>query len=153
MECSINEMDKSIKNDIYSLIEYDYNGIIGVEAATAYWGLSTFNPEIPIFLINDKHAKERGFFVETSLSMLFVPNINMSNLIKLSEHLRITDPEQTVCDMVRYQRHEFHLFETLLNAYNKMVDIERMEYIAKQYNILDRIKELYKEALLTEDEG
>lgn len=152
MECSISKMDRSIKNDIYSLIEYDYNGIIGVEAATAYWGLSTFNPAIPIFLFNDNHAEEQGLFVETTLSTLFVPNVNMDNLIKLSEHLRITDPEQTVCDMIRYKRHEFHLFETLLSAYSGDVNMERLLSLADYYGITAKMQELYEEALAVEEE-
>jgi hypothetical protein len=146
-------MDGTIKNDVYSLIEYDYDGIIGVEAATSYWGLSTFNPAIPIFLFNDDNAEENGLFVESSLSVLFVPNVNMDNLVELSEHLRITDPEQTVCDMVRYNRHEFHLFETLISAYSGMVNIEKLESLANYYNISDKMQKLYKEALEVEEEG
>ena len=153
MGCSINKMDGTIKNDVYSLIEYDYDGIIGVEAATSYWGLSTFNPAIPIFLFNDDNAEENGLFVESSLSVLFVPNVNMDNLVELSEHLRITDPEQTVCDMVRYNRHEFHLFETLISAYSGMVNIEKLESLANYYNISDKMQKLYKEALEVEEEG
>lgn len=34
-----------------------------------------------------------------------------------------------------------------------MVDIERMEILAGQYGVLDRMRKLYQEALLTEDEG
>lgn len=153
MECSINKMGMAIKNDVYSLIRYDYNGIIGVEAATAYWGLSTFNPAMPIFLVDDANASQDGLFVESSLSMFFVPNVNMNNLVELSDHLRITDPEQTVCDMVRYNRHEFHLFETLISAYSGMVDIKRLRRLAEQYNIGDEMQKLYEEALEVEEEG
>lgn len=153
MRCLINKTDGAIKNDVYSLIRYDYPGIIGVEAATAYWGLSTFNPGMPIFLMNDDNASPNGLFVESSLSMFFVPNVNMNNLLKLSDNLRITDPEQTVCDMVRYNRHEFHLFETLINAYSGMVEIRRLQRLAEQYNIQDKMQRLYKEALEVEEEG
>lgn len=145
-------INKELKNDVYSLIKYDYPGIIGVEAATSYWGLSTFNPAMPIFLVNDINAESNGLFVESTLSMLFVPNVNTDNLIKLSEHLRITDPEQTVCDMVRYGRHEFHLFETLLNAYDGDVDMERLMKLADYYNIKDTMQKLYEDALETEGE-
>lgn len=153
MEYANSAVGETIKNDVYSLIQYDYPGIIGVEAAASYWGLSTFNPAIPIFLVNDDNADSTGLFVESALSMLYVPNVNTDNLIQLSEHLRITDPEQTVCDMVRYGRHDFHLFETLLNAYDGDVDIERLERLAEYYNILDKMRELYKSALETEEEG
>lgn len=153
MECTINKLDGSIKNDVNSLIRYDYEGIIGVEAASSYWGLCTFSPEIPIFLVNDPHAEEQGLFVDSTLSMLFVPNVNMNNLINLSEHLRITDPEQTVCDMIRYGRHEFHLFETLVSAYDGMVDIDRLNNLAEYYNITEDMQRLYQEALEVDGEG
>ena len=84
--------------------------------------------------------------------MLF-RSVNTKNIVSLSRHLSVTDPEQTVCDMVRYNRHEFHLYETLLNAYEGDVDIERLEQLAKQYDILDKMKQLYEEALTVENEG
>lgn len=153
MECTINKLDKSIKNDVYSLIRYDYEGIIGVEAASSYWGLCTFSPEIPIFLVNDPYVGPQGIFVESTLSMFFVHDVNMNNLVKLSEHLRITDPEQTVCDMVRYKSHEFHLFETLVSAYDGMVNIDRLNELAEYYNITEDMQRLYEEALEVDGEG
>lgn len=41
----------------------------------------------------------------------------------------------------------------VLNAYDGMVNIKRLEDLAKQYGILDRMRNLYTEALETEDEG
>ena len=72
--------------------------------------------------------------------MFFAPDINTDSIVKLSDPLSVTDKEQTVCDMIRYNRHEFHLFETVLNAYEGDVDIARLEILAKNYNILDKLK-------------
>lgn len=135
------------------MIEWNYPGIIGAESATSYWGLSTYNPSNCIIMINDNHAGDSGILVESSLLFFYAPNTNQENVVYLSENLRVTDKEQTVCDMVRYNRHKFHLFETLLNAYDGMVNIKRLEDLAKQYGILDRMRNLYTEVLETEGEG
>lgn len=140
-------------NSINALIRYDWNGLLGVESATEYWGLSTFYGVSPIFLFNDNSQDMSGYQSSFGISILAVPHVNKKNVVQLSEHLFVTDKEQTVCDMVRYNRHEFHLFETLLEAYNGLVDIERMESLAKKYGILRRMRSLHKEALLTEGEG
>lgn len=153
MEYSTSKMVQAISNDVYELIEWNYPGIIGIESATSYWGLSTYNPSNCIIMINDNSAGDSGILVESSLPFFYAPNINQENVVYLSKNLRVTDKEQTVCDMVRYNRHEFHLFETLINAYDGMVDIERLETLARQYDILDKMRDLYNEALLTEDEG
>ncbi len=144
---------KPLNNSINALKAYDYPGLLGVESATEYWGLSTFYGIKPIFLFQDNSQNNEGYESSIAINLLFVPNVNTTNVVYLSEHLSVTDPEQTVCDMVRYQRHEFHLFETLLNAYEGDVDIERLETLADQYGILERIRTLYQEALLVEGEG
>lgn len=153
MEYSTSKMAQAINNDVYDLIKWDYPGIIGIESATSYWGLSTYNPSNCIIMINDNNVEDSGLLIESSLSFFYTPNVNQENVVYLSKNLRVTDKEQTVCDMVRYNRHEFHLFETLLSAYDGMVNIERLENLAKQYGILDKMRRLYEEALETEDEG
>ena len=131
MEYTTSKMAEALNNNVYELIEWDYPGIIGVESATSYWGLSTYNPSNCIIMVSDNNAGDSGILVESSLPFFYAPNINQDNVVYLSKHLRVTDKEQTVCDMVRYNRHEFHLFETLINAYDNMVDIERLEHLAK----------------------
>ena len=50
--------------------------------------------------------------------------------------------------MVRYNRHEFHLYETVISAYDDGdVDIARMEQIAEQYGVLDKLRETYERAV------
>lgn len=151
MEYSNGMLVPAIDNNVYDLIAWDYPGIIGIESATAYWGLSTYTTSRCIILFNDDELDENGLFVNSSMPMFFAPNINEENVVYLSKNLRVTDKEQTVCDMVRYNRHEFHLFETLISAYDGDVNIERMEMLARQYNILDRMRELYHEALLVDE--
>lgn len=154
MEFTGIKMGEELNNSIYNLTAGNYPGLLGVETATAYWGMSTFNPEIPIFLINDNTQDNDGYFSNWALSYLFVPNVNTKNIVNLSECLSVTDREQTVCDMVRYNRHEFHLFETVLSAYDDGdVDVDRLEKMADDYGLLDRLHQIYQEALEVEDEG
>lgn len=135
--------------DIYMLIKSNASGIIGVEAATAYWGLSTFPYDIPIFLFNDDTLDNEGHEERFSSIYLFVPNVNMENTVRLSDTLCVTDREQTVCDMVRYNRHEFHLFETVMDALeDKRTDLVKLEKLARQYGIWERINEIYEEACI-----
>ena len=153
MESSGIKMGTGIDNSINSLIKYDYNALIGVETATGYWGLSSFYSPRPITLISDNRLDNNGYEAEGAINMLFVPDVNLENIVNLSEHLRITDLEQTVVDMVRYNRHEFHLYETLISAIDdKMADLDRLEKLARQYNVWDKMQMLLKEALIAEEE-
>lgn len=138
-------MNGMICNSYYmidNLIKPSLEGILGVECATSYHGLSTFRPDMPILLWEDQSQDNDGEFVRCGLSFLFVPNVNKENIVKLSDTLYVTDKEQTIVDMLRYNRHEFHLYESILSAYwDKMVDIERLERIAKEYNVYNKLME------------
>lgn len=142
-----------LDNSIEALKEYDYNALIGLESATEYWGLSTFYTVKPTILFNDDNVDNNGIDVELSLVTIFVPNVNTKNIVHLSEHLRITDPEQTVVDMVRYNRHEFHLYETLISAIdNEQVNIDRLNELAKQYGVYEKMYKQLEDALIAEQE-
>ena len=145
--------NKQLDNSINSLIEYNYDALIGVETATGYWSLSSFYSPRPIILFNDNSINNDGYETEDAMNILFVPNVNTENIVYLSEKLRITDLEQTVVDMVRYNRHEFHLYETLISAIDdKMADLDRLEKLAKEYSVYDKMMKLYDEALEAEEE-
>ena len=136
-----------------ALAKCDFDGIIGVEAATSYWGLSTFSPDYTILMYNNDELDNDGYEVDCGISTLFVPQLNTENVVHLSEHLRVTDLEQTVVDMVRYNRHEFHLYETLISAIDEgMADIDRLNSLAKQYNVYDKMYKQLNDALEAEQE-
>lgn len=148
MESYESIVGKSLSNDIHSLIKMNYEGLIGVESATEYWGLSTFWSNRTILLYEDSTQNYDGYISEFGLCFFFVPDVNTKNIVHITEKLSVTDREQTVCDMVRYNRHEFHLYETIISAYEDgEVDIEKMERLAEEYNILDRLRNLYQTAL------
>lgn len=144
-------MGNSIGYDLNSLIELNtVKGLVGVETATGYWGLSTFNTCRVILLFEDNELDNSGYFSDSSLCALYVPNINTENTVKLNDNLYITDKEQTVIDMIRYNRHEFHLYETIQSVFDYGdIDMNKLIRLAEQYNIKDRLfelKELAEEA-------
>ena len=141
-------MGTPLSHDISSMVQRGTQGLLGVETATGYWGLSSYNTWYnPIFLIEDSTMDNNGFQVDLAIINLFVPNVSRKNIVKLSETLFITDPEQTVCDMVRYNRHEFHLYETIINAYSGGVNIKRMERIAAKHGVLNKLRHIYNQAI------
>lgn len=145
MEQSNKSMDP-FGYDLNSLISRDFEGLAGVETASGYWGISSYGyMDNVILLFQNNDRDNNGHMVEYHVNLLSVPNVNHKNIVKITEHFHVTDPEQTVCDMVRYNRHEFHLYETVMNAYETgIVDVDRMEKLAEQYGILDRLREIYK---------
>lgn len=141
-------------NGLINFKNMGYGGLLGVETATEYWGLSTFSGFSPILLVNDDSLSFDGYESEFAFTILAVPSVNIENVVAITDRLFVTDLEQTVCDMVRYNRHEFHLYETLLSAFDESdCDKKRLEKLAREYGIWERMNELYREALETEGEG
>ena len=144
----------AFNNNLASLRGTSYKGLLGVETATEYWGLSTYSGFSPIFLVNDDSFGEDGYESSFAFTILAVPNVNKDNVVKFSDDLYVTDLEQTVCDMVRYNRHEFHLYETVLSAFDEDdCDKERLEKLARSYVIWEKMLDIYKRACEVEGEG
>jgi len=145
--------NEQLNTGIFALQECDFDGLIGVETASGHWGLPTFSPDFTIVMFSDDTLSNDGYEVDCGINTLFVPNVNTENIVYLSEHLRITDPEQTVVDMVRYNRHEFHLYETLISAIDdEQVNVERLNALAKQYGVYEKMYKQLEEALIAEQE-
>lgn len=140
-------MDRTVTNSVKHLIENDVNAIIGLESATEYWNLSTFISDKPIIIFTENNAEQDNIITER------LDNVNTENVVYLSKHLRVTDLEQTVIDMVRYNRHEFHLYETLISAiHEKMANIDRLNELAKQYGVYEKMYQQLEDALIAEQE-
>ena len=140
-------MDRTVTNSVKHLIENDVNVIIGLESATEYWNLSTFISDKPIIIFTENNAEQDNIIAER------LDNTNTENVVYLSKHLRVTDLEQTVIDMVRYNRHEFHLYETLISAiHEKMANIDRLNELAKQYGVYEKMYQQLEDALIAEQE-
>jgi hypothetical protein len=147
-------LDGSLNTSLNVLKDTSTEGIVGVESATAWWGLSSFDPDITIFLFEDNTKNNSGYYFHGGLDFLFVPDVNFDNVVYLTDKLCVTDREQTICDMIRYNRHEFHLYETVISAFDdKEINMDKLLNLAEHYGIKDKLFELYDLALECEDEG
>lgn len=145
MESCNNEMEY---HTIRDSIGMDADILIGVESATEYWRLSTFYSVDTIKLVDGDSIR-----YDRDRSILYATDINKDNTVYLNKHTRVTDKEQTVCDMVRYNRHEFHLYETLISAFDDgCVDLKRLEKLARGYGIWDKMLEELEQARIAEEE-
>lgn len=118
-----------------------YIGTLGVEWAAGYWGLCSYNTDMPIFLIKD--AKANNLFIDNQISYLFDSKINNDNVSSLSDTLYVTSPEQTVCDMIRYKRHDFHLYETIdSSTWTGIVDSTKLNKLLESYGLTETYNEL-----------
>lgn len=120
-------------------------GLLGIEWAASNWGYSTFNPFIPIFLHEDNELGEEGYFVSGMICNFFAPNINKTNIVDLGDGLYVTDREQTIVDMLRYNRSACYLYETVMYGLeDKDIDKVKLDSLAKQYGVLEKMYEVYK---------
>lgn len=120
-------------------------GLLGIEWAANYWGYSTFNPFMPIFIHEDDEFGAEGYFVDGIISNFFAPNINKTNIVDLGDGLYVTDKEQTIVDMLRYNRSACYLYETVMYGLeDDNIDKGKLESLAKQYGVLEKMYEVYK---------
>lgn len=122
-------------------------GLLGVEWAANYWGYSTFNPFIPIFMIEDNELGVEGCFVSGMICNFFAPNVNKINIVNLGDDLYVTDREQTIVDMIRYDRSACYSYETVMYGLeDENIDKVKLESLAKQYGVLEKMYEMYQVA-------
>ena len=123
-----------------------YWGILCTEAASGYWGLSSYDHEtFPILFAYIKDIEVR--LVQNSVSFLCIPDrLDYRHTKKISEHIYVTDKERTICDMIKYDCQEFHLLESVFYYYNFGEDADKLEQLAKEYGIYDRLLELRAKA-------
>lgn len=72
-------------------------GVIGVECASGYWGMSTFPTNCLVFL-SDKISKDSNGVI----SFVKVDKITLDNTVEIADGLYVTDKERTICDMIKY---------------------------------------------------
>lgn len=125
MEQSNRGMGRPVAFGIDYLKRTKTKSVICLEAASAYWGMCSYSPDIPILLMPSDSGNR----------------------------VKVTDRERTVCDMIRYNRHEFHLYETVMSAFEDgEVDMEKLIKLARKYNIEEKLYETYNKALEAYDE-
>lgn len=126
-------------------------GVLGLEAAAGYWGMSTFDYlDFPIFLFE----ADKVIDLRDNISFVGIPrdlsnscNVDISE--QFGEGLFVTNKLQTICDMIICDCDLFHLLETIDDFYTFESDssISELEKLAEQQGVLHRLKELYEMSL------
>jgi len=90
-----------------------------------------------------------GNFISSAISYFFVETVDYSETIFIDNGVYVTSPERTICDMILYDRHEYHLLEAIDDVYNtnqQVVNIEKLESMVDAYGIRERFDELKAES-------
>lgn len=115
-------------------------GVIGLECASGYWGMSTFPKNCLVFL-SDKIDKDYPGVI----SFVKVDKLTIDNTIKLSDGLYITNKERTICDMIKYGCEERFLLESI-DDYCTDNNEDKLKCLLLQYGLMDKYLK-YKEEL------
>ena len=120
-------------------------GILGVEAAAGYWGLSAYSfMSHPIFLASAELDRIRR--VQGDISYLLIPpsiaNLADERTVYFQDGIYVTDKQQTICDMIRFDADEFTKLESIYNYYC-YEDVPALESMARSLGIIDELHRLY----------
>jgi hypothetical protein len=117
-------------------------GIMGLEAASGYWGMSSYDYRAhPIFLY--KTSRDRVIDLTADVSFVGVPwELTYDNTMGLGDGIYVTDKERTICDMIACDCDLFHLIETVDDYYNNNTDTEKLESMAKKRGVYDKLLEI-----------
>lgn len=138
-------MDKRVAVSIKDCPALGIRGIMGVEAAAGYWGLSAYSfMSHPIFLVNVEVDRVRR--VQGDISYLFIPSrvasLTDEHIIYFQDGIYVTDKQQTICDMIRFDADEFTKLEAIYNYYC-YEDVPALESMARSLGIIDELHRLY----------
>lgn len=130
-------------------------GILGVEAAAGYWGLSSYSYfSYPIFLTNieDDHVRR----IQGDISYLLIPfsmeKLTLDHTVYFQDDIYVTDKQRTICDMIRFDADEFTKLEAIYNYYC-FEDVPALEEMASSLGIIDELHRLYAIAEIDMNEG
>lgn len=122
------------------------HSVICLECASGYLGLTTFNCYDNIMLLLETDAKDRQFkrFDGNTLEYCTVDKIDYEHCTKINNNLYVTDIPLTICQMLQFRCHEFHLYEAIddLVTFHPEL-IAETEELAKKLGVLDVLKESY----------
>lgn len=131
------------------------DGILCMEAASGYWGLSSYcYSTFPIFLFKAfKDYPER--FGDNIIYQGIPEEITYEDTTDIGDNIFVTNKIRTVCDMVRFDCDLFHTLETVYNfyCYESESDIAELESKAKSLGIYDRLQELLEQSEEAMNEG
>ena len=149
MGANVLTLDGRINYSTNNLIERNFPCIIGLEAAATWWGLGTYNDSRNIMLVEDSDAPVEGEFIDADIAGFFVPSIDRTQLIKLSDCVSVTSKAQTVCDVIRYDRSLCYVLDIVMEAEESDDEAFKSELYAllDKYGLRQKYNELYAEAV------
>lgn len=120
-------------------IDLKMKGLLCLECALGYCGLSSFNFELnPMFFVQS--STDNNVFLDAVFGCFLVNSIDMSYTKEIADGLFVTRPERTICDLIKYNRHEFFILEALDEIYNyektpDYVDLQLLDKLVDEYGI------------------
>lgn len=131
-------------------IDLKIRGLLCFECALGYCGLSSFNFELnPMFFVQS--STDNNVFLDAVYGCFLVNFIDMSYTKEIADGLYVTRPERTICDLIKYNRHEFFILEALDEIYNyekapDYVDLQLLDKLVDEYGIRDKFEQLRKDS-------
>ncbi len=133
--------------DNYGKLSKD--NVLCLDCALGYWGLSTFNWRENLIVYAAVPQWANTMF-HTFIDFWCVDKIDKTDCTIINDNFMVTNPERTICEMIKYDQHTFHLYEAIDYAYNwpgdDTVNVEKLERMAKEQSIFSRLMEMKEEA-------
>lgn len=150
---------KHIDRETYAdLVKENRKSVLCLECASGYHGISTFSYYENLMLLEETKDKSKVYKKENdgSIKHCWVDKIDYSHCINITGDIYVTDIPLTVCQMILFDCHEFHMYEAIDGLYTYHKDIvEETERMAKDFGILDKLleyRELAEQAYLEDNE-
>lgn len=114
----------------------DVEGVLGCEYATAKHSLSS-SPPSPLVLFNVSHVRICN---SSTLETIPVEWDDYNFCIGITDKLSITNPERTICDMIRFDRDERFLYESLDKYTRRNPDLSELFIVADHYAVRSELE-------------
>lgn len=135
-----------LKVTIYDCKKLGLTGVVGLEAASGYWGLSSYSFEdFPVFLYESTSGKVER--ITSNISYTGIPTkITLDHTAYFQDGIYITDMERTICDMIEYGADDFTMLESIDGYSWAVKDQTPLIQMAKERGLYDKLVELQAEA-------
>lgn len=85
-------------------------------------------------------STDNNVFLDAVYGCFLISSIDMSYIKEIADGLYVTRPERTICDLIKYKRHEFFILEALDEIYNfettpECVDLQLLDKLVDEYGI------------------
>lgn len=113
----------------------DLSGVICLESASSILHLSTF-PELPLMVFQRVEEDCDAFY----LKVYSQPELDLNHTVKSGENLYITTPERTIVDLIRFEREERVIYESLNKYRQTNKDYSKVLKVASQYRCMEETR-------------